>query len=440
MKIFESEFPTNYRQEEIKKILDYVVVGKFCQVVCIPGAGKATVLRLLAHNRDLLKFHLQEKEKSLRFIYLNFFELASFEEAQIAKFMLLALDLKPQSQNDHLVLTKQLNETVNKLAGQGQTVVFLFDHFDEHQNRLPRSFFQTLKSLKSLAKYKFSAVFATRRDLVNLVDEDILKDYWDFFVGNTIYLKILDVSALNYLFLQIEKVFEKKLTPDQKTKIAKIAGGHAKLTKIIAELVLGQKTAPEQENLLKYQQIQASLYEIWLFLTGVEQRELYLLSQSEKPQNTPESHSLRENLINFDLIRPKNQSNQSNNLTIQQSNNFVFTIPIFEEFVKNTTPNTHEEITYNPQNREIKKGASIISELLSPQEYRLLEFLIQNQGTVIGRDEIISAVWPQTQVAEAISDEAIDQMVFRLRKKIEDEPATPKYILTVKGRGLKFEP
>src|SRR3990167_10508801 len=108
MKIFESEFPTNYRQAEIKKILDYVLTGKFCQLVCIPGAGKATVLRLLAHNRNLLKFHLGEKEKTLRFVYLNFFELTDFSEDQIAKFLLLALDQKPQNQNDPLILTKQL--------------------------------------------------------------------------------------------------------------------------------------------------------------------------------------------------------------------------------------------------------------------------------------------------------------------------------------------
>lgn len=437
MQIFESQFPNDYRQAEIKKILDYVLVGKFCQVVCIPGAGKATVLRLLAHNRNILKFHLQEKEKSLRFIYLNFFELIDFSEAQIAKFMLLALDQKPQSQNDHLTLTKQLNETVNKLAGQGQTIVFLFDHFDEHQNRLPRSFFQTLKSLRSLAKYKFSVVFATRRDLADLVDEDILKDYWDFFVGNAIYLNVYDKVAVGHLFLQIEKVFAKKLTPDQKTRIAKIAGGHAKLTKIITELILSQKAPLETDSLLNIQQVQAALYEIWLFLTGVEQRELHSLSQNKQTPNTPESNTVKDNLVKFDLLKP---TGQSGNIAIQQFNNLVFTIPIFQEFVKNTSPNTHEEITYNPQNREIKKGASIISELLSPQEYRLLEFLINNQGTVIGRDEIITAVWPQIQVAEAISDEAIDQMVFRLRKKIEDEPAEPKYILTVKGRGLKFEP
>lgn len=429
MQIFESQFPNDYRQAEIKKILDYVLVGKFCQVVCIPGAGKATVLRLLAHNRDLLKFHLQDKEKSLRFIYLNFFELASLEEAQIAKFILLALDQKPQSQNDHLALTKQLNEMVNKLAGKGQTVVFLFDHFDEFQNRLPRSFFQTLKSIKTLAKYKFSVVFATRRDLIDLVDEEIIKDYWDFFVGNAVYLKVLDVSALDYLFLQIEKVFAKKLSPQQKLKIAKVAGGHAKLTKIITELVLSQKTPPETDSLLKIQQVQASLYEIWLFLTGVEQHELYLLSQNQKGQNTPESSSTRENLIKLDLIEPKGQPDD-----------ITFTIPIFEEFVKTMVPNVNQKIVYNPQKREIKKGDSIISELLSAQEYRLLEFLIQNQSRVIEREEIISAVWPQTQVTEAVSDEAIDQMVFRLRKKVEDEPATPKHILTVKGRGLKFEP
>lgn len=429
MQIFESQFPNDFRQAEIKKILDYVLVGKFCQVVCIPGAGKATVLRLLAHNRNLLKFHLQEKEKSLRFVYLNFFELTDFQEAQIVKFLLLALDQKPQSADDFLVLTKQLHETVNNLAHQSQTVVFLFDHFDEFQNRLPRSFFQMLKSLKSLAKYKFSVVFATRRDLVGLVDEEIIKDYWDFFVGNTIYLKVLNEGALEYMFLQIEKIFEKKLKPEQKTKLAKIAGGHAKLTKIITELVLSQKAAPETEDLLKNQQVQASLYEIWLFLTGEEQHELYKLSQNGSLQNASEASPILGNLINFDLIRRKGKSN-----------NLDFTIPIFAEFLKNTTPNTHEKITYNPQSREIKKGASIISELLSPQEYRLLEFLIQNQGRITERDEIISAVWPQTEVTEAVSDEAIDQMVFRLRKKIEDEPATPKHILTVKGRGLKFEP
>src|SRR5438132_11744681 len=119
MIIFESTFPPNFRQSVIKEILDYVSAGKFCQLICIPGAGKATILRLLAHNRKVLKFHLQDKEKQFRFIYLNLYELPDYNEARIAKFLILALDQKPPKTEDSLELTKCLNETINRLADQG---------------------------------------------------------------------------------------------------------------------------------------------------------------------------------------------------------------------------------------------------------------------------------------------------------------------------------
>ena len=422
MNIFESTFPNDFRSETIKQILDNVLTGNFCQFVCIPGSGKATILRLLAHNRNLLKFHLKDKEKSLRFIYLNFLELTSFEESTITKFLLLTITQKTPSISDPLALSKQLVETVNKLSDEEQTIVFLLDHFDEYQNRLPRAFFQMLKSIKTHSKYKFSVVFATRRDLLDLLDEEIVKQYWDFFVGNTVYLNIFDENATEFLFEQIEKVFSKKLSRDQRLKITKLSGGHTKLTKILTELVLGQNEKLETETLLKNLQVRAVLLEIWLFLTSLEQHELYELAQNGKSTNQTD-----ENLIKLDLIRQKGQSQVE------------FSIPIFEEFIKTMTQNVRHNISYNPETREIQKGASIISELLSAQEYRLLKFLLQNQGKIIERDELISAVWPQTKVTEAVSDEAIDQMVFRLRKKIEDEPAKPKYIQTVKGRGLKFE-
>ncbi len=418
MKIFESAFPDDFRKTEIKSVLDCVTTGKFCQLICIPGAGKATILRLLAHNRSLLRFHLGEKEKNLRFVYLNLLELSELTDTQILRFLIVAMDQDPKSLDDQLILTKQLSEEVNKLSDLGQTLIFLLDHFDEFQNQLPRFFFQTLKNLKNIAKYKFSVVFATRRDLSGLVDEEILKEYWDFFIGNTIYLKIFEKSALNHLFAQIEAVFSKKLKEDEKSKITKITGGHAKLTKIAADLILGQNVDPTTNQLLKNHQIQAALYEIWLFLTGVEQQTLLTITQGKTPSQ------IDETLINLDLISYQNK----------------ITIPIFEEFIKTTKLNLQTKIVFDAQTNEIKKGESIISELLSPQEYRLLKFLIENPKKVLDRDQIIKAVWPQTQSSEAISDEAIDQMVFRLRKKIEDEPAKPVHIQTVKGRGLKFEP
>lgn len=429
MLILESTFPPNYREAEIAKILAYVTAGKFCQLVCVPGGGKATLLRLLAHNRNMLRHHLKKTESSLRFIYLNLLDLPSLTEGQITKFMLLALDEKPKSE-DHLSLVKQLTETVNHTAGLGQTLVFLFDHFDQYQNQLPRSFFQLLRSAKSLAKYKFSAVFATRRDLQELVDTETLKDFYDFFVDNTVYLKIYDKLATGLLFSQTEEVMGKKLSQKDKAGIVSLTGGQAKLTKVIAELVLMDNEKPSL-GLLAKSIVTAALFEIWLALTAQEQHSLKQVAEKVAVTQNP----ALENLLKLDLLQQSTQP--PNHPTTQLS----FTIPLFEEFIKTTLNKfSLEKITFNQSTKEITKGAIIISDLLSPQEYRLLRFLVENQGKVIVRDEIIKSVWPDAQNAQGVSDEAIDQMVFRLRKKIEDNPNNPKHILTLKGQGFRFQP
>lgn len=421
MKIYESSLPNDFREEEIKQILDFVTTGKFCQLICVPGAGKASVLRFLAHNRSALKFHLGEKEKSVRFLYLNLYELPSYEEAQIAKFLLLSLDEKIKSPDDFLILSKQLTEAVNNLFLQNQSLVLLFDHFDEYQYRLPRSFFHLLRTLRNVAKYKFAVVFATRRDLKELVDPQILKDFYEFFVDNAVYLKINDDVSLTSLLTQTEAVYGKKLSEEVKTGILSHGGGHLKLTKVLSELYLRGSTSLETKVLLSKSIVTASLMEIWLTLTAQEQQSLIKLAQNKQL----EDDNVKENLLKLDLVDEKSK----------------FTIPLLEEFVKVRGPAlSQEKITFNQDTKDIVKGSTILSDLLSAQEYRLLRFLLANQQRIVERDEIIKAVWPDAQSAEGISDEAIDQMIFRLRKKIEDEPNAPRHLLTVKGLGIRFEP
>lgn len=418
MLILESTITSKYRHEEIQKILSLVLTGKFCQIVSVPGSGKATILKLLAHNRKLLNFHLKEKEASVRFIYLNLLDLSNYQDSQIIKFLLSALDQKSTESEDPIVLVKQLNETINKLTGHDNNLIFLFDHFDEYQYRLPRAFFQILATVGSLAKYKFAAVFATRRNLEELVDSQTLKDFYAFFVDNAIYLKLYDKEATNFMFSQIEQIFKKKLTQKVKESIIALTGGHAKLTKIIAELILRENVTLSPEILAK-PIIKAALFELWSFLTAPEQQALIQIANN----TASEKDNTTETLIKFDLI------NQNN----------TFTIPLFAEFIKTIIPNfAPQNISYNKTTNEITKGTNVISDLLSPQEHRLLRFLAENQGKIIGREEIIKSVWPDVQVLQGISDEAIDQMVFRIRKKIEDNPNQPKHILTIKGQGFRF--
>ncbi|HEV2448768.1 MAG TPA: response regulator transcription factor [Candidatus Sulfopaludibacter sp.] len=74
---------------------------------------------------------------------------------------------------------------------------------------------------------------------------------------------------------------------------------------------------------------------------------------------------------------------------------------------------------------------------LTATEFRLLEFLMSRPGVVFSREQLLNAVWGQDR---AITDRAVDVYVLRLRQKIEQDPATPVLIHSVRGFGYTFEP
>jgi DNA-binding response OmpR family regulator len=70
---------------------------------------------------------------------------------------------------------------------------------------------------------------------------------------------------------------------------------------------------------------------------------------------------------------------------------------------------------------------------LSEREMELLRYLAANAGRAISREELLSSVWRiDPRGAET---RTIDMHVARLREKLHDDPADPKIILTVRGKG-----
>jgi DNA-binding response OmpR family regulator len=69
-------------------------------------------------------------------------------------------------------------------------------------------------------------------------------------------------------------------------------------------------------------------------------------------------------------------------------------------------------------------------------ELKLLSALARNRGRVLTRDRLLNEVWGR---AISVTDRVIDNHVVALRKKIEDEPATPRYLISVRGVGYRFD-
>ncbi|ALE91131.1 XRE family transcriptional regulator [Arthrobacter alpinus] len=71
------------------------------------------------------------------------------------------------------------------------------------------------------------------------------------------------------------------------------------------------------------------------------------------------------------------------------------------------------------------------------KEFELLEMLMRNAGRVLTRGQLIDRVWGADYVGDT---KTLDVHVKRIRSKIEPDPAAPRFLVTVRGLGYKFEP
>jgi two-component system alkaline phosphatase synthesis response regulator PhoP len=82
---------------------------------------------------------------------------------------------------------------------------------------------------------------------------------------------------------------------------------------------------------------------------------------------------------------------------------------------------------------DVRKGGNAVS--LAAKELDLLRYLVNHRGKVVSREELLEGVW---EYQPGVSSRTIDVHVAWLRQKLEDNPANPKHIHTVRGVGYRF--
>jgi DNA-binding response OmpR family regulator len=73
---------------------------------------------------------------------------------------------------------------------------------------------------------------------------------------------------------------------------------------------------------------------------------------------------------------------------------------------------------------------------LTPLEFKVLAALIQARGRLLNRDQLIDQAWG---AGISVTDRVVDNHILNLRRKLEEKPAEPRYLLSVRGLGYRFE-
>jgi DNA-binding response OmpR family regulator len=73
---------------------------------------------------------------------------------------------------------------------------------------------------------------------------------------------------------------------------------------------------------------------------------------------------------------------------------------------------------------------------VSAKEYHLLVFLTERDGGLATKGDLAQRLWPE--LGGAVADYSVEQLISRLRRKLEPDPQQPRYLLTVRGLGYRL--
>jgi len=438
---FDTLYPDTTREEEIHQIVSFVREGNSCQLIGLPGVGRSNILGLLSHNHAIHSKHFPTTHTYIHFVHINFSEARRRPLLDVVKLLFLSLagSLRERQMQeeyeqansilkesfelqDELVIFEGLKRAVDYLSVEKKlTLIFLFDRFEEYIPSVTPELFMHLRALRNRAKYRFSVVFSLTRPLEEAFETTVLADFYELIGGHYVYTRLYDPVSIDFRTSYIEKMTGKQLEKRQKEEILTLTGGHAKVTRLAIEAMIAdnkQQTANSpREYLLEQLTIRNGLLEIWQSLTPSEQEYLQKNDGDEQAKAYLEKVGLlRENTCSMPLL-----------LAYAEDSNRIASIE-------------KAPILYDEAAKAIKKGEFVLSDNLTKSEYRLLRYFISHPDVIIDRDEVIGVVWMDTASTEGVTDQAVDQLVFRLRRKLEDDPNSPEHIRTVKGRGFKFTP
>lgn len=107
--------------------------------------------------------------------------------------------------------------------------------------------------------------------------------------------------------------------------------------------------------------------------------------------------------------------------------------PVVGDGAETPRPVSVHGVELDPARRAVRvRGAAVE---VTRQEFSLLYLLASHPGIVFTRTRLLSKIW---QEQAFVTERSVDTLVKRLRRKIEDDPASPRLILTVWGDGYKF--
>ncbi len=446
-----------YRQDELRSLLDRLADGQDVSLVGVSNVGKSDLLRDLSRAETGARLRLS-LAPGLRCLYIDCNRMLEWGEQAFYEVILRVLLEEAEGERPDLVpaLRRSYDALLNAASSfhiplrfdealttwletvEGRTIL-VFDEFDAPFAHLEPRVFLNLRGLKDRYPGALSYVTATDRSLPRLRSDEQVDEVTELFGHAAHYVMPLNADDSRAFIAEQAVLLAATFDASDIAFVLAQAGGHPGLMGIVCRrlaAVTGAVARDPSGDLVIHRQLRDALRSdaavrlecerIWRDLDGAEQNTLRAIFQ---PDGVHDDFAFAE-LRHKGLLRGTRHDPQ------------LFA-ELFRHFVQQqvaaltaSQPEAELGVRLDVESGEVRVDGRVV-ETLTNLEFRLLLLLYGHLNKICDKYQVVEAVWGEDYIDE-VYDSAIDKLVSRLRHKIEPDPANPRFIVTVRGRGYKL--
>jgi len=441
----------SYRPDDAARLIETVAFGNCIAVVGLSNFGKSTLLRGLVNHTYTEQYRALAGRDPL-FVYVDCNRILELTIQGFYEVVLRAiLEAIPTQLED---IHSRIESLYRRIVESGSTfgvplafsdaivelmahtaydVILLLDEFDDVLRGLEPRLFLNMRALKDRYNERLVYVVATVQRLQLIPDSEAVAEFAELFGANEIFMAPLTADQSARLASDIFTEAHDTLDDHERDYIWQMAGGHPGLTQAVAQTLLrmesGAPVSYQQQALSLAEQslennrlVRSEINKLWGQIEG-EEREALIALVTQGPDAVP-----------LEMRRQLMQRGVLPELDSPRLFGRLFTRYVQRQgLARQGMPNG---IYLDPDAGEVWiNGVRVAT--LTDLEYRLLLLMYGRLEKICDKYQIVEAVWGQEYIDE-VDDARIEKLVSRLRAKLEPDPADPRYLLTVRGRGYKL--
>jgi hypothetical protein len=428
-------------------------------VVGVSNFGKSALLRAMT-DPHLQEQHLGAKNADYLFIFIDFNQMLEMSEQAFCELVLrCSLEaLRDAEAQEEVVRRVEVAYTglvapassfeVPLRFAQGmaaisdllpQQVVFLMDEVDEPVQGIDGRVFLNLRALKDRHWQRLSYITATNRRLGQLRQDAEVVEFGELFDHHVLYVSPLTDAEIADFATRFAAAEGVTFSEEDLVFLRTWAGGHPGLLEAtcrVLGLVTGRPVRDASQDWIIHRRaveilvqdlnIQTECRKIWGDLAPGEQEALLALHRSDGATD--------DNQLSLEM-----ESVIAKHLVVGQGAEQRIFARALDDFTQRQGVSRRPgpaSIRLDPDSGEVwVQGVQVPT--LTNLEYRLLLLLYGRLGKICSKYDVVEAVWGEDYIDE-VDDARIEKLISRLRQKLEPDPNSPRYLLTIRGRGYKL--